>query len=285
MATDKSALRPTVTDKSDLRTAVKIIFFITHHTLTLDHAQMTVASLRNSIDPITFDRLYIYNTHQEEISNEVIRDLLTDLPFVSDIREFPQELYPSGKSLVCDVRTIVDFCFRNYQLTDSVLLLKSDCLLSVNFLNDLKKLDRLSSYVFTAPFIVAKKRVTNEELLQYSQRKLAILSDEETFFNENESVTPENDHRDRVGEKATDFKIKYISCTCKRDFSCHYMTVDNLLTIATRQGANWGGCWLENSRSKWIGSSRAFTLHKYHSIVSDARPNPREGTIEEYMLS
>lgn len=262
----------------------KVIFFITHHTLTLDHAQVTALSLRNSVDPVTFDHLYIYNTHQEEISNDTLRELL-DLPFVENIREFPNDLYPVGKSLVCDITAIVGFCAQNYRPTDSVLLLKSDCLLSVNYLNDIRKLEGLTSYVYTVPFIVAKKRVTNEELIQYSQRKLAILSDEETFFNENESLTPENDHRDRRGESPLDQKIKYISCTCKRDFSCHYMTVDNLMTIATRPGANWGGCWLENSRPKWIGSSKAFSLHKYHDIVSASRPNPREGTIEEYMLS
>lgn len=264
----------------------KIIFFITHHTLTETHARMTLSSLGRSNDPMKFDRMYIYNTHPEEISNDLLLKMTEEYglsSFITEILLFPGP-YPVNKTLASDIMAIEAYCRPKYKLNDAVWLLKSDCVVSVNLANELKKVDSLISFVLTPPFICAKKRVTDEEIMEYCKKPLAVLSDHETFFNEDAYGTPENDFRNRPGESPKDFNIKYIACTVKRDFSCHYLTIDNLMMMSKRE-QNWGGCWFQNVSDKWIGTYRGFVVHKYHDIVSASRPKPREGTIEEYLLS
>lgn len=264
----------------------KIIFFITHHTLSLEHARMTLGSLGCSRDPMKFDCMYIYNTHPEEISNDSLLELAKVsllYSFITDIKLFPEQ-YPINKTLASDIMAIQTYCANHYKLNDAIWLLKSDCVVSLNLANELSKVDKLNSFVLTPPFICAKKRVTDDEIYEYCQKPLVVLSDHETFFNENAYGTPDNDFRNRPGESPKDSNIKFISCTVKRDFSCHYLTLDNLIAVSKRE-QNWGGVWFQNLSDKWIGTHRGFVVHKYHGIISPNRPNPREGTIEEYLLS
>lgn len=264
----------------------KVIFFITHHTLTKEHATMTLGSLARANNPMKFDRMYIYNTHPEEISNDFLIELTNQYnlsSFINEIKLFPGK-YPENKTLASDIMAIQAYCITKYNIKDAIWLLKSDCVVSVNLLDEMKKVDKLDSFVLTPPFICAKKRVTDEEIIEYCQKPLVVLSDHETFFNEDAYGTPENDFRNRPGESPKDLNIKFISCTVKRDFSCHYLTLDNLLAMAKRE-QNWGGCWFANVANKWIGTYRGFVVHKYHGIQSVNRPTPREGTIEEYLLS
>lgn len=265
---------------------VKIIFFITHHTLSEDHARMTLKSLSLSNDPMKFTRMYIYNTHAEELSNECLLGLIKEFnisTLVDDIKLFPGT-YPRNKTLASDIFAIQAYCSSLYKSNDAVWLLKSDCVVSLNLMNEMKKVDKLQSFVLTPPFICAKKRVSNDEISGYCNKPLAVLSDHETFFNEDAYGTPENDFRNRPGESPKDSNIKYIACTVKRDFSCHYLTIDNIMAMSKRE-QSWGGCWFQNVSDKWIGTYRGFVVHKYHGIESPNRATPREGTIEEYLLS
>ena len=264
----------------------KIIFFITHHTLSEDHARMTLSSLSRSHNPMRFHRMYIYNTHPEEISNEFLLNLTREYKLseiIDDITLFPGP-YPQMKTLASDIKVIQAYCQRQYKPNDAIWLLKSDCVVSVNLMDEMKKVDKLNSFVLTPPFICAKKRVTDPEIIEYCSKSLYVPSDHETFFNEDAYATPENDHRNRPGESPTDSNIKFIACTCKRDFSCHYLTLDNLINVYKNE-QDWGGCWFQGVADKWIGTYRGFIVHKYHNIVSASRAKPREGTIEEYMLS
>jgi len=264
----------------------KIIFFITHHTLTEDHARMTLSSLSRSINPINFARLYIYNTHKGEISDNFLLGIIKEYKlerFIKEIKIYPG-IYPTKKTLGSDIMAIQKYCQRIYRKTDAILLLKSDCVVSINLMNEMSKVDGIDSFVLTPPFICAKKRVTNEEIIEYCGKEVVVLSDHETFFNEDSYSTGETDHKNRVGESPLDKNIKYISCTVKRDFSCHYLTLDNLIAVQKRE-QDWGGCWLQSVSNRWIGTERGFVVHKYHDIQSANRGLPREGTIEQYMLS
>lgn len=262
----------------------KIIFFITHHTLSADHARMTLSSLSRCNNPMKFDCMYIYNTHPEELANDFLLKLTENLKdFIGEIVLFPGP-YPKNKNLASDIIAIQTFAVSKYKMTDAIWLLKSDCVVSVNLIDEMKKVDVLRSFVLTPPFICAKKRVTDDEIIEYCKKPLVVLSDHETFFNEDAYGTPENDFRNRPGESPKDTNIKFISCTVKRDFSSHYLTLDNLLAVSKRE-QDWGGCWLQNVSDKWIGTSKGFVVHKYHGIKSANRSEPREGTIEEYLLS
>ena len=265
---------------------MKVIFFITHKTLGLDHAKLALSSLGDSYEPMKFDKMIIYNTHQDELPNELLFQMCRDYglySIVNEILEF-DGVYPSTYRLTSDIRTIGNYVFERYQNTDKIWLWKSDCILSKYLVNDMNKLDTLQSFCFTPAFIVAKKRVTDNEIIEYCHKPYLVLSDHETFFNEDESQSKDNDHRNRIGEKATDFNIKFISCTVKRDFSNHYLTVDCLRNINIGD-QTWGGVGFASLSNKWVGTSKGFVVHKYHNIVSESRPLPREGTIEEYMLS
>ena len=54
-----------------------IAFFITHKTLTEHHCNLTFLSLSKQSKDHRFDKLYIYNTHKDELSNETIMNLYT----------------------------------------------------------------------------------------------------------------------------------------------------------------------------------------------------------------
>lgn len=265
----------------------KILFFITHCTLSYEHAKMTIGSIGRSKNPMKFDKMYIYNTHPDELPNDKLLELAHkyDLQsFISEIELFPST-YPLLKTLASDIIAITNFCTeQKYNNHDAVYLLKSDCVISINLLNEMSKVDTLESFVLTPPYICAKKRVTDNEIITYCSKDNVVLSDNETFFNEDAYGTPETDWKNRPGVHPTDPNIKYISCTVKRDFTSHYLTYDNLLKIAKRE-QSWGGCWLANVMDKWIGTSAGFVVHKYHDIVSKSRSTPREGSIEEFLLS
>jgi hypothetical protein len=266
---------------------MNIIFFITHATLTLDHAVETFASISRSINPMIFDMLWIYNTHQHELDSiEIIRlyNVYSLSNIIKDIRYFP-DTYPDQKKLTHDINTIKNFCNKMYSQSDRFLILKSDIILSTNLLNDLTKMGAISSFVLSPPFVVAKKRVHIDDIVQYSKRPFFIPSDNETFFNENEDGSNDNDHRNRPNIKPTDSSIKFISCTVKSDFSCHYLTLDCLNNLVIHIDNTWGGVNFSRLKDRWFGTNRGFTIHQYHDIVSNNRPAPREGSIELYMLS
>ena len=64
-----------------------IIFFITHKTLSFEHAIATFTSLSNQNGKIKFDKMYIYNTHPEEISNIDIQNLFYEKRLNDKINE------------------------------------------------------------------------------------------------------------------------------------------------------------------------------------------------------
>ena len=258
---------------------MRILIFITHATLEYEHAEMTFRSLRNSTDPVEFDELLIYNAHPEELSNNDLLELseAPELGYIKSRTIFPYDPN-TPKCLGADLAALQQYCAAKYLPTDHILLLKSDCLLSTNFLNELTKfpLEDPQEFIFVAPLLNAKKSVTNEEITEHIKLPYAILSSEDTFYMEDETRTVDNDFRNRPGVKPDDPVIKYISCECKRDWSCHYLPVSVFQRVALKQ-QDWGGSSFEHLSHLWIGSYKAFVIHKYHSIVSENRQTERPG--------
>lgn len=262
-----------------------VLFFITHATLNLEHAKMCLYHLLLSyIDTQIFDEMYIYNTHRHELSNESILELITKYNIYKLCKTIKIFDYDTNtqKKLSHDIFAISSFCQKNYNPNDRILILKSDIMISINLLSDLYNIDsthpdKSDSFIFTPPFITAKSRVTNKEILDYTRRPKFIKSDNITFYNEssNENIKSSTDH---VSNRTpNDDDILFISCECKRDFSCHYITVDNLFD------KDWGGVCFEESRDKWISTHNSFTVHKYHSIVSQNRKEEREKSLHNYL--
>jgi len=264
---------------------MRTIIFITHSTLSEDHANMCFKALSNSKDPISFDKLIIYNSHQEEFPNEEVLSIydLYNMEFIKEVEFFDYDP-TTPKCLGGDMRVITDYCVSNFEDTDQVLLLKSDCMLSINFLNELKKLEGKSEFIFTAPLINGKRSSTNEDMFEYIKLPYPVLSSEDTFFMEDECGSQENHFRDRPGENPGNSHIKWISCTVKRDWSCHYVTV-NLLPLIGKVNQDWGGCSFIHLKDKWIGAYKSFVLHKYHCIISENREVVRPGEWGEWLRS
>jgi hypothetical protein len=263
-----------------------IVFFITHSTLTKNHAELTFYSLsKQTPTDKKFDCLYLYNTHQHELPNSFLVNLFQIYSlgnFFNELRIFNYE-ENTPKSLGADVATISSYVKQNYSGDDRVLILKSDCILSVNYFNEILNLPDCVVY-FVAPFICAKERISNNEILEYSDRQRYISSDEKTFFVEDQTGSNNNDFHNRPGVSVTDEGIRFTSCYVITDFSCHFITV-KLLDKINLEYSSWGGAKFHNLVSHFIGTDKCFVIHKYHGIISDNRSGDREGPVREWLNS
>lgn len=261
-----------------------ILVFITHATLGYDHANMCIKHLSQSVDPIIFDDVYIYNTHEDELSNKDILELMTVYNIknccTNEIQIFPYDKL-TPKTLANDCAAIFQYMSKVYSDTDRLLLLKSDIMVSSMLLNELKTMNDNDKFILTPPFILAKARVSNEKILEYTSRQYCKLSDEITFFNEDENNSNQNDRLN--GKDGMDHCFEFISCTVKGDFSCHYFTL-NIIPYIQMAYQSWGGVYMAQCRPWWKGTINSFTVHKYHSIVSNNREQSRDEAIERYMV-
>lgn len=265
----------------------RIIFFITHKTLDYEHAELSFKALSLSKDPMIFDTIYIYNTHEYELPNSKIIDLYIKYNlnrFIHNIKLFNYQ--NTEKTLAADIFQILSYCISNYDLNDRIYLLKSDILVSKNCLNEFKKTDSLNEFFMVPPFVCAKARIDNEKIFAYLDRDKFIKSDDITFFTEDDIQSNNNDfHNRKDGLSIMDKNIEFFATTCKRDFSSHYFTL-NLIDKIIFKNQNWGGCNFSNLQSYYIGCENSFVIHKYHSIINNInRFKNREGGVEEWLLS
>ena len=262
-----------------------ILFFITHKTLNLENCELTFKSISNQNYKFIFDIMYIYNSHKNELDNNLILEMYNKYNlsnFIKEVKIFDYD-ETSHKSLGQDIFTIRNYLISNYSGDDRVLILKSDCLLSVNYFNDLSKLPNKPIY-FTAPFICAKKRVPNEEIIEYTKRTSFIPSDEITFFVEDYQQSSNNDFNNRPNTKITDNSIKFTSCYVIRDWSCHFITIGLLNNISITM-QSWGGVNLSKLVPYFIKTDLSFVVHKYHDIISENRDRDREGPVKDWLNS
>jgi len=264
----------------------RIAFFITHKTLGLNHAEMTFGGISRQECDGQFDELYIYNSHSDELSNDDLLDLYTkyDLGrFFKEVKIFPY-ISSTPKTLGADISAIKAFCNNNFSLWDHVLIIKSDTIPSVNFFDDIFNLPTDRSVYFVAPFICAKKRVSDEDIIEYTKRKTFIRSDEITFFVEDQHQSTNNDFNERDGLDVTSNQILFTSCYVIRDFSCHYFSM-SLFDRVRINSQSWGGVWFSALEPYFHPTDRSFVIHKFHDIVSENRSTDREGPVKLWLDS
>lgn len=264
----------------------KIVFFITHKTLDEEKCRLTFQSLSNQSFEYKFDTLYIYNTHQDELTNDVVLSIAAEYNIkrlFNNIKIFNYD-NNTHKSLGGDVYAISKYMVENYLPEDRVLFLKSDCLLSVNYFRVINSIPENEQVYFTAPFVCAKRRITNNDIIKYTLREVFTPSDEITFFVEGYTPTQQTDFTLSRVPTVTDKQIEFTACTVITDFSCHYINVSLLHKInITKQ--SWGGVNFGTLASYFIGSYHCFVVHKYHDIVSDNRATDREGPVVDWLNS
>ena len=264
-----------------------VVVFITHKTLAEDHVQCTFLSmfLQHVPSAKKFDELYIYNTHQDELSNEKIINLFNYYNLQSKFKEIKiLNSDQETKSLGEDIGLLRNHFIKNYQAEDRILLLKSDCVLSKNYFEEILNMDQNKQVYFVAPFVCAKSNVSNEEIISYSQRDKFIKSDDVTFFVEDQNRTANNDFNDKKDVSIYDKKIKFTSCYVIRDFSCHFLSV-GLLPEINIEIKSWGGCNFENLTKHFVETNKCFVIHKYHDIISENRTTDREGPVSSWLKS
>jgi hypothetical protein len=263
---------------------MNILFFITHKTLDYDHANMSLKSISLQEKDKIFDVMYIYNSHEDDIKNEDILKICHNYNILNKVKEIKLFEYNinTNKTLASDISEIKNFCFNNFKSDDRVLILKSDIMLSKNYFNDILNLPE-GEIIYTSPFVCGKKRVSNDELLQYIMRDSFIESDEITFFTEDGSGSNNNDFIKREVNIEDDI-IKFFSCRVHNDFSCHFISVSLLNDIILTE-LSWAGANFSRLRKFHKYSDNAFTLHKYHRIISDNRSEDREGPVEKWLKS
>ncbi len=261
-----------------------IIVFITHKTLSEDHARCTFYSMsfQEVSDDKKFDILFLYNTHQEELSNEFLLNLFHEYNLSKYFTEVVILNNPiKTKSLGEDIAHIRSFMINNLDSSDRVLLLKSDCVLSKNYFEEILNLKEGQVY-FVAPFICAKSNVDNEEIMEYAKRDKFTTSDDITFFVEDQNNSSNNDFNNRKEISIYDKQIKFTSCYVIRDFSCHFLSV-NLLGKINIQIQSWGGCNFSGLADCFVGTDKCFVIHKYHDIISENRSSDREGPVSSWL--
>ena len=261
-----------------------IVFFITHKTLSEKNCELTFKSLNNQ-EGFLFDVFYIYNTHQSELPNETVINLYNTYNLNRFFKTYKIFNYNENtpKTIAWDVKTICDYVLNTYSQNDRVLFLKSDILLSKNYFSVLKTLTNEFIY-FTSPLVNAKKRVPDDEILEYILRPSFIKSDDITFYVEDEFQSNNNDFTNRPRTNITDHSIKYFSCDVMRDWSCHFISI-NLLHHLILVSQSWGGVNLQKLYPYFIKTDKCFTVHKYHNIKSENRILDREGPVEQWLLS
>lgn len=263
-----------------------ISFFNTHKTLGVEHCELVFKSIAGQSTDRKFDKLYIYNSHADELPNEQIVELYNRYSLDKRFNEY--EVFPydvsTHKSLGGDVEAIKNYCSTKYSDSDRILIHKSDCLLSYNYFDDIFNLPPGIPIYFTAPFLCAKSRVSNEEILEYIKRETCVFSDDVTFFVENRYRDNNNDFQRRPGITVTDEQIKYTSCTVIRDFSCHLIS-NSLMHRLNIRKCSWGGVDLSALEPFYIGTERSFVLHKFHDVISENRETDREGLVSSWLSS
>jgi len=113
--------------------------FTTHTTLDLKHADYSLKALLSlQTDDIVWDNFIIYNTHEHELSNDNIIELIKKYDvknYIKDILIFPYDPEVNKKNLLQDIRNWFDIglSLELENITGKILWLKSDYCVSNNF--------------------------------------------------------------------------------------------------------------------------------------------------------
>jgi hypothetical protein len=280
--------------------------FVTHATLDADKAKYCLKHLLSEqTESTSWDNFIIYNTHKEEVPNELLLDYIKKYDvngYVKDILVFP---YPSEtpKNLVTDIKMWFRILDEN-ELTDEgkTLILKSDYILSNNFNSVFNKI-KPHNFAWTLPTYNGKEWVTPEQMGEKAKQDKFTLGDDETYFlhsDENHFNLPNTEQEgENLYEDELDPNVKFIGHCNSLDFNVHVVSNDVIPKCNTvseycemNPNATWGGgCefWhtlkfastpygkvkLIDEEVDWEYNIDAFAIHQFHEIISKVRLEDR----------
>ena len=165
---------------------MKAIYFNTHTTLTEYHANLCMQSLQEQSQDYLWDYFFVYNSHAEELSNDVLYSLYKKNNLDKNFRKFEIIDYNvnNKKTNFQDFMNMIDHCRNNFSTKekDYILYLKSEYLLSHKFMESMNIFDNEKKFIFSAMIENAKEFVSSEEILQRSKRDIFTLVDDVTYY-------------------------------------------------------------------------------------------------------
>jgi hypothetical protein len=249
------------------------LIFMNHRTLTLQHAQISIKSMKPCAGIIR--NIIIYNSDPETTAQPLF-NIFREEGYSQNIWMFNVE----SVSLADDVLNVINIVSQlENQLAPYVMLLKADYSVSANFSEVFKENCKLEYAAWTMSGMNAKEFVTDEEIQQKLLGPFKI-ADHETFYRGgttdptfeigplyNGSVLPDTDPR-----------IHFGSHRIRIDYNVHVIR-KNAILKADRSlldlGCTWGGAARFMGSMGSLEDDRAFWIHKFHPVVSVNRAEDR----------
>lgn len=263
---------------------MRTILFLTHTTLTPRHAALCFSGLVNQTEQI-WDRLILYNSHQGELPNQYIIDLAREMGLSIPIEIFPYN-EESPKTLVADVLNLREYA-RGFDDRDTILVIKSEYVLSRGFNAAVKGLDNSTRYLWCLPGTNAKQFVTDEEIMEYQAKMNFVYVDDKTYYRGSDLFSPKEENGpvvDGLRLRDTDYRIHFVSHRANLDWGVHVMPAmvwKDFPAHHKRINWSWGGLAQSLSHchrsgmAKFLDIDSAFAIHVFHEIISKNRVGDR----------
>ena len=269
--------------------------FTTHATLDLTHAEYSLKSLfQNQTKDISWDNFVIYNTHEHEVSNSDIVDLIKKYDtkgYAKEIFIYPYDPENNRKNLLQDIRNwySVGLSLDLPNNPGKTLWLKSDYCVSNNF-NEVLINHRTHNFMWSLPIYNAKQRISNDAILDKLNLPEFSPTDEKTYYRggDNPNNDIPNEEISPNGEMDYHPSIDYVSHNYVNDYNLHVISNDSLglgYQISHHpqvfdMNSTWGGphnlfFLLKQNNIYFSGETKAYGIHMFHEIISENRKDDR----------
>jgi hypothetical protein len=269
--------------------------FTTHTTLDLEHARYSLESLLAlQEESITWDKFVIYNTHEKELPNEKLLELIKEYDtenYIQDLLIFPYDPQANKKNLLQDIRNWYDIglSLELPKHSGKVLWLKSDYCVSTNF-NRVFKEHPSKQFMWSLPILNAKQKIKHSQILDKLKLSEFTPVDFETYYRggDNPNNDIPNEELSPNGEMDYHPTINYVSHNYVHDFNLHVLSNDSIELgrhIAYHpqvfdMNSTWGGphnlfYGLKQNGVHFSGEVRTYGIHMFHEIISENRDKDR----------
>ena len=276
--------------------------FVTHATLYEKHADWCLQALFDQTEDIEWENFIVYNTHEEELSNEIILDLIKKhdtKSYIKNIFIFPYKSDLFEKTLTQDIKNWFAILVENgFNQEGKTLFLKSDYCVSNNF-NEIFKQQPNNDFQWSLPIHNAKERLVYEDVKDKLKNNTFVPVDEKTYYRggDNQSgITPRREISPN-GEMEYHPSIDYVSHNFQNDFNLHvygnnilkigYNLLDNLNEYEYDLTCSWGGVVdfykiMHRRGVPHLNEIKCFGIHMFHEIISPNRKLDRGDKRKKY---
>lgn len=282
---------------------INTCIFTTHTTLDVIHADYSLRSLLQlQTEDVIWDNFIIYNTHENELPNDDIIELIKKYDTkkcVKNIFVFPYDQEKNKKNLVQDIRNWYDIglSLGLEKVEGKIVWLKSDYCVSNNF-NKIFNQHPTKNTMWSLPVYTAKEKITYDKILDKLHLSEFSPIDDETYYRggDNPNNNLPKTELSPTGDMDYDASINYVSSNYVYDFNLHVITNDTLLLgreIAYHPNvfnmdSTWGGCHnlffaLKQNNVNYSGEHRAYAIHMFHEVISENRNKDRGDARKRYI--